>query len=154
VVGAGTVVDVDTARQCIDVGASFLTSPGLSLEIVNLAVRENILVMPGALTPTEIIAAWQAGADMVKVFPCAPFGGESYFRAIRAPFPQVPFVAAGGINQQTAADFILAGAVAIGVGKELIPRRAVQQRQVDWIAELARRFVSLVGDARNLRAEG
>jgi 2-dehydro-3-deoxyphosphogluconate aldolase/(4S)-4-hydroxy-2-oxoglutarate aldolase len=154
VVGAGTVVDVDTARQCIDAGASFLTSPGLSLEIVKLAVMENILVMPGALTPTEITAAWQAGADMVKVFPCAPFGGESYFRTIRAPFPQVPFVAAGGINQQTAADFILAGAVAIGVGKELIPRRAVQERQVDWIAELARRFVNLVGDARNVRAEG
>jgi 2-dehydro-3-deoxyphosphogluconate aldolase/(4S)-4-hydroxy-2-oxoglutarate aldolase len=150
VVGAGTVLDIETARACVDAGARFLTSPGLNLEIVQFAVRENVLVMPGVLTPTEVTVAWQAGADMVKVFPCGPFGGASYIRSLRAPFPHVPMVAAGGVTQQTAGDFILAGAAAVGVGNELIPRRAVQERQADWIAELARRFVSVIKEARNL----
>jgi 2-dehydro-3-deoxyphosphogluconate aldolase / (4S)-4-hydroxy-2-oxoglutarate aldolase len=154
VVGAGTVLDVETAQRCIDAGARFVTSPGLNLDIVRLTVKEGVLAMPGALTPTEVAAAWQAGADLVKVFPCGPFGGEAYIRALKGPFPQVPFVAAGGVNQQTAAEFILAGAVAIGVGKELIPKRAVQQRQADWITELARRFASLVNEARGLDVEG
>jgi 2-dehydro-3-deoxyphosphogluconate aldolase / (4S)-4-hydroxy-2-oxoglutarate aldolase len=154
VVGAGTVLDVETARRCLDVGARFLTSPGLDLQIVQLAAQEEVLVMPGALTPTEVTTARNAGASVVKVFPCAPFGGESYIRALRGPFPEMSFVAAGGVNQQTAANFIRAGAVAIGVGKELIPTKAVELRQTDWITELARRFVSLVREARGLRGEG
>lgn len=154
VVGAGTVLDVDTARRCLDAGARFVTSPGLNLDIVAFAVKQNVLVMPGVLTPTEVTAAWQAGADLVKVFPCEPFGGSGYVRALKAPLPQVPLVAAGGVNQQTAADFILAGAVAVGIGKELIPKRAVQERQADRIAELARRFVGIIKDARRLSAPG
>ncbi len=99
VVGAGTVLDVETARRCIDVGAGFVTSPGLDLDIVRVTLMENVLAMPGALTPTEVAAAWQAGADLVKVFPCGPFGGDAYIRALRGPFPQVPFVAASRVHQ-------------------------------------------------------
>ena len=147
-VGAGTVLDIDVARQCVDAGAKFVTSPGFDLRVVEFAIKEDVLVLPGALTPTEVMAAWQAGADLVKVFPCAQLGGASYIRALRAPFPQVPLVAAGGVNQQTAADFIEAGAVAIGVGAELIPRRALEQREPAWILELAHRFLSIIKEAR------
>jgi len=150
VVGAGSVLDVDTARRCIDAGAAFVTSPGLDLEIVRFAARKGVLVMPGALTPTEIGSAWRGGGDLVKVFPCAPFGGEGYIRALRGPYPDVPLVAAGGVNQQTAGEFIRAGATALGIGQELIPRQAVERRQADWIAELARRFMTLVKEARDL----
>jgi 2-dehydro-3-deoxyphosphogluconate aldolase/(4S)-4-hydroxy-2-oxoglutarate aldolase len=154
VVGAGTVLDVETARRCVDIGARFLTSPGLDLKVVQLATEKGVCVMPGALTPTEVTTAWNAGVRLVKVFPCAPFGGESYIRALRGPFPEMSFVAAGGVNQQTAANFIRAGAVAIGVGKELIPTKALELRQTDWITELARRFVNLVRGARGLHEEG
>jgi 2-dehydro-3-deoxyphosphogluconate aldolase/(4S)-4-hydroxy-2-oxoglutarate aldolase len=148
IVGAGTVLDIHVARQSVDAGAKFLTSPGFDLRVVEFAIKEDVLVLPGALTPTEVMAAWQAGADFVKVFPCAQMGGASYIRALRAPFPQVPLVAAGGVNQQTAADFIQAGAVAIGVGSELIPRRALEQREPAWILELAHRFLSIIKEAR------
>ncbi len=157
VVGAGTIFDIKTARQCVDAGARFLTSPGLDLRIVEFALKEGILAMPGALTPTEVTAAWQAGADFIKVFPCAQLGGASYIHALKAPFPEVPLVAAGGVNQQTAAEFIGAGAAAIGVGRELIPKEAVQQRDRHWIAELARRFLSIIQEARGqaaIRDEG
>jgi 2-dehydro-3-deoxyphosphogluconate aldolase/(4S)-4-hydroxy-2-oxoglutarate aldolase len=153
VVGAGTVLDADTARRCIEAGARFVTSPGLDLKIVHLTTSKNVLSMPGALTPTEIATAWSAGADLVKVFPCAAMGGDAYIRALSAPFPDIPLVAAGGVNQHTVADFIGAGAVAIGVGKELIPRQAVERRQADWITELARRFVTLIKESRRLRLE-
>lgn len=148
VVGAGTVLDVDTAQRCLDAGARFLTSTGLDLSIVELARKENVVVIPGALTPTEIITAWKAGADFVKVFPCSQVGGPSYIRALKAPLPHVPLIASGGVNQQTAGDFILAGAVALGVGGELIPHEAVLERNAAWIAELARRFISMVKRAR------
>jgi len=148
VVGAGTIFDMKTARHCVDAGARFLTSPGLNLQIVEFARKEGILAMPGALTPTEVTAAWQAGADLIKVFPCAQLGGASYIHALKAPFPEVPLIAAGGVNQQTAAEFILAGAAAIGVGTELIPRRAVQERDQHWISELARRFLNIIQEAR------
>jgi 2-dehydro-3-deoxyphosphogluconate aldolase/(4S)-4-hydroxy-2-oxoglutarate aldolase len=150
VVGAGTVLDLETARRCVDAGSGFLTSPGLDVEIVRFAVEQQVLVLPGAVTPTEVTEAWRAGADYVKVFPSTQFGGPGYIRALKGPFPQVPMIAAGGVTQQTAADFILAGAVAIGVGAELIPKKAVEQRRQDWIMELARRFVGLVRDARQL----
>src|ERR1700722_10206242 len=106
VVGAGTVLDVETARACLDAGAGFLTSPGFDLETVKFAVQQHIVVMPGALTPSEVMAALNAGADFVKIFPCAPVGGASYVRALRSPFPQVSFIASGGVNQQTARDYI------------------------------------------------
>jgi len=154
IVGAGTILDLETARLCLKAGAKFLTSPALDLEIVKFAVRENVLMMAGALTPTEVVAAWKAGSDFVKVFPCAQVGGESYIRALRGPFPQVSLIAAGGVNQQTASGFILAGASALGIGGELIPRAAIEQRQPERIRELARRFLNLVKTARKQVAAG
>ena len=148
IVGAGTLFDVETARRCLDAGATFLTGPGLDLGIVEFARKENIVVLAGALTPTEVTRAWKAGADFVKIFPCSQVGGDSYISALKRPFPQVPLIAAGGVNQQTAANFILAGASAIGVGGELIPKDAIQLRQAERIHELARRFVSFVNNAR------
>jgi 2-dehydro-3-deoxyphosphogluconate aldolase / (4S)-4-hydroxy-2-oxoglutarate aldolase len=153
VVGAGTVLDLTTARQCAAAGAHFITSPGLDLEIVKFALSENVLAIPGALTPTEVNAAWRADADFIKIFPCAQVGGPSYIRALKAPFPSALFVAAGGVNQQTAAEFVNAGAAAIGIGSELVPKKAVQQRDAHWITELTRRFVNIMHEARD-RAAG
>jgi 2-dehydro-3-deoxyphosphogluconate aldolase/(4S)-4-hydroxy-2-oxoglutarate aldolase len=148
IVGAGSLFDVETARRCLDAGAIFLTSPGLDLGLVEFARKEDVVVLAGALTPTEVTTAWKAGADFVKIFPCAQVGGETYIKALKRPFPQVRLIAAGGVNQRTAANFILAGASAIGVGGELIPNDAIQLRQAERIHELARRFVSFVKSAR------
>jgi len=152
VVGGGTVLDTETARRCLDAGAKFLTSPGLVMEVVEFAVKNDVVVFPGALTPTEVITAWKAGADFVKIFPCAQVGGENYIRALKVPFPQIPLIASGGVNQQTTANFILAGATALGIGSELIPREALDRKQEDRIFELARRFLSMVKDARAQKA--
>ena len=146
-VGAGTVLDIETARRCLDAGAGFLTAPGFNPAIVEFAAKENISVLPGALTPTEVIAAWSAGADFVKVFPCAPVDGDRYIKALHSALPQIPLIAAGGVNQQTAAGYILSGAAAIGVGTELIPTEAIERRQSERIRELARRYAKLVKDA-------
>jgi len=154
IVGAGTVLDLETARRCLDAGVGFLTSPGLDLKIVEFAVKENILMIAGAMTPTEVITAWKAGSELVKVFPCAPIGGPTYIKALRGPFPQVPMIAAGGVNQETAADFILAGAAALGIGGRLIPKVAIEHRQPDKISELARRFLRIVQTARNKPSRG
>src|SRR5579862_9293305 len=109
VVGAGTVLDIETAQRCLDAGAKFLTSPGLVMDVLEFAVKNDVVVFPGALTPTEVITAWKAGADFVKIFPCAQVGGASYIRALKVPLPQIPLVASGGVNQLTAANFIRAG---------------------------------------------
>src|SRR5271163_5132257 len=109
VVGAGTVLDAETAKRCLDAGARFLTSPGLVPEVVEFAVKKDVVIIPGALTPSEVIAAWKAGADFVKIFPCVPVGGHKYIRDLKVPLPQVPLIASGGVNQVTAAKFILAG---------------------------------------------
>lgn len=148
VIGAGTVMDAEGARQCLDAGAHFITSPGLDLGVVESSLKAGVFVLPGVMTPTDVTAAWRGGADTVKVFPCAPLGGPSYVKVLTAPFPHVRFVAAGGVNQQTAGEFILAGAVAVGVGTELIPRRAVQARDSRWITELAKRYLAIVQEAR------
>ena len=148
IVGAGGVMDAETARRCLDAGASFLTSDGLDPETVKFAVKEEVVVIPGALTPTDIIAAWKLCPDFVKVVPCTHVGGESYIRSLKAMFPIVPLVAAGGVNQRTALGFLLAGAVALGIGAELIPREAIRRRQPDQIGELARRFKNAVISAR------
>jgi 2-dehydro-3-deoxyphosphogluconate aldolase/(4S)-4-hydroxy-2-oxoglutarate aldolase len=144
VVGAGTVLDLDTARACLAAGAKFITSPGLDLEIVHFAVQAGVTVIPGVLTPSEIIAAVKAGADFVKIFPCSQVGGVDYLHALKAPFPHVRFIAAGGVNQQTAGKYLAAGASAVGIGAELIPPRAITIREADWIEELARRYVHTV----------
>jgi 2-dehydro-3-deoxyphosphogluconate aldolase/(4S)-4-hydroxy-2-oxoglutarate aldolase len=148
-VGGGTIFDVQTARRCVDAGARFITSPGLDRSVVEFALKEGVVAMPGALTPTEVTEARQAGADLIKIFPCAQVGGPTYLHALKAPFPDVHFVAAGGVNQQTVAAFIAAGAAAIGVGNELIPKKSVQHRDAHWITELARRFLSAVHEARS-----
>jgi 2-dehydro-3-deoxyphosphogluconate aldolase/(4S)-4-hydroxy-2-oxoglutarate aldolase len=151
VVGAGTVLDQETARRCVDAGAKFLTSPGLVLDVVEFALKNDVVVFPGVLTATEVIMAWKAGVDFIKIFPCAQVGGDRYIRALKVPFPDVPLIASGGVNQQTAANFILAGATALGIGSELIPKEALMRRQETWIGELARRFTGIIRDARNQR---
>jgi 2-dehydro-3-deoxyphosphogluconate aldolase/(4S)-4-hydroxy-2-oxoglutarate aldolase len=151
VVGAGTVLDDDMAKRSIEAGARFLTSPGFVPEVVAYARKMDVLVLPGALTPTEIIAAWKAGSDFVKIFPTGHVGGVQYVRALKVPLPQIPLIATGGVNQLTASDFILAGATAIGVGGELLPKEALHFRQADRIQELASRFLAMVRDARALR---
>ncbi len=148
VVGAGTVLDTDTARHCLDAGASFLTSPGFDFACVEFAVQNHLTAIPGALTPTEVVTAWRVGSDFVKVFPCAGVGGDRYIKWLKTALPQIPLIAAGGVNQQTAANFILAGASALGVGTELIPTEAIEHRQLKRIQELARRFLACVKEAR------
>jgi 2-dehydro-3-deoxyphosphogluconate aldolase/(4S)-4-hydroxy-2-oxoglutarate aldolase len=148
VIGAGTVLDVETARRCVDAGASFITAPGFDAEVVEFARKANVAVLPGALTPTEVITAWKAGADFVKVYPCEQMGGAKYIRTLKKALPQILLVAAGGVTQETAEDFILAGAAAIGVGSELIPRQALERREATRIRELAHRFVGSVQEAR------
>jgi len=153
VVGAGTVLDVETARRALDAGAVFLTSTGLVPEVVECALKHNVVAFPGAITPTEIIAAWKTGADWVKVFPCGTMGGPAYIRALKLPFPQIPLIATGGVNQQTAASFILAGAAALGIGAELINPQWLPEMREEQIRELARRYLGMVRIARAQRSE-
>ncbi len=148
IVGAGTVWDSDMARRCLDAGAKFITSTGIDLATVELATQESVVIFPGALTPTEVMTAWKAGVDFVKVFPCSQLGGAAYIKALKAPFPRVPLIASGGVNLQNVTDLILAGASAVGIGAHLIPRKAVELRQPHRIHELAVRFVSAVQEAR------
>ncbi len=150
--GAGSVPDIETARRCLDAGARFLTTTGLDLEMVEFAAKKNICVFPGALTPTEIMRAWKAGSDFVKIFPCSVMGGPAYLRALRPPFPQVRFIAAGGVNQANVADYISAGASAVGIGRDLIHQDAIKRRERDWIRELSRRYVSIIQQTRQERA--
>ena len=148
IVGAGTLLDVDTAERCLDSGASFLTSPGLDLDIVNFALERGVVVLPGALTPTEIMIARKAGVDFVKIFPCFANGGPRYIKALKLPFPDVPLIASGGVDQQNAGEFILAGAAALGIGGHLIHRDAIRRRERGWIHELSRRYLQTVSEAR------
>ena len=148
IVGAGTLFDKETASKCLDAGAKFLTSPGFDLQIVEFAVKKEVVVLAGALTPTEVTMAWKAGADFVKVFPCSQVGGDTYIKALKGPFQHVPLIAAGGVNQQTASNFILAGAAALGIGVQLVPEEAIVLRQEERIHELARRFLGFVKKAR------
>jgi len=148
IVGAGSVHDVDTARRCLDAGAKFLSSDGLDADTVRFAVEQQVVMIPGTLTPTGVITAWKLGPEFVKVVPCGHIGGDSYIRDLKAMFPHIPLIAAGGVNQRTAFNFILAGAVALGIGGELIPREAIRRRQPTRIAELARRFLDAVSSAR------
>ncbi len=149
-VGAGTVLDLNTARRCLDAGAAFLTSPALDLRIVEFGAAQNLLVIPGALTPTEVASASTAGAGLIKIFPCAPLGGPGYIKALKAPFPHMALIASGGVNQQTARDFIRAGAVALGIGEHLIPPAAGRAKNEKWIRELCARFLGVIKEARAL----
>jgi len=151
VVGAGTVLDTETARRCLDAGAKFITSTGLVMDVVEFTVKNGITVMPGAMTPSEVIAAWKAGGDFVKIFPCAQLGGPDYIRALKVPLPKIKLIATGGVNQQTAARFIAAGASVIGIGGELMPPEALRKRNEGWVSELTRRYLGLVKEGRALR---
>jgi len=147
-IGAGTVLDPETARRCLDAGAQFLVSPGLNLPTVELAVREKVLIMAGALTPTEVITAWNAGSDFVKIFPCGQVGGAKYIKALKGPLPQIPLVPTGGVNLNTAAEFIEAGAAALGIGGELVQADALKSGESQIIVENARKFLEIVKQTR------
>ncbi|MGB2901785.1 MAG: bifunctional 4-hydroxy-2-oxoglutarate aldolase/2-dehydro-3-deoxy-phosphogluconate aldolase [Candidatus Acidiferrum sp.] len=147
-IGAGTVLNPEAAQRCLDAGAQFLVSPGLNLKTVELAVREGKLIMAGALTPTEVITAWDAGADFVKIFPCGQVGGAKYIKALKGPLPQIPLVPTGGVNLNTAAEFIEAGAAALGIGGELVQADALKSNKPEIIVENARKFLAIVKQAR------
>jgi len=148
VVGAGTVLDAETARSCILNGAQFVVSPALNVDTIECCRRYGVAIMPGALTPTEVVHAWTAGADFVKVFPAGALGGASYLKALKAPLPQIELVPTGGVSLKTAADFIKAGASALGVGADLVDIKAIRDGHASVITERAKQFVEIVREAR------
>jgi len=148
VIGAGTVLDPDTANKCVQAGAQFIVSPVLNEETISFCRRNDVAVFPGALTPTEVVRAWNAGADAVKVFPAGAVGGASYLRALKAPLPQIELVPTGGVSLKTAADFIKAGAMALGVGADLVDTKALREGRDEVITERAREFLEIVREAR------
>lgn len=148
VIGAGTVLDVQAAQNCLAAGAKFIVSPTLSLDVIETCRRENVAVFPGALTPTEIVAAWQAGADVVKIFPANAVGGANYLRAIKAPLPNIELMPTGGVTLATIGDFIRAGAIAVGIGNNLADVAAVRAGEVEKIAQAAHAFAEAVREAR------
>ncbi|MGA3015669.1 MAG: bifunctional 4-hydroxy-2-oxoglutarate aldolase/2-dehydro-3-deoxy-phosphogluconate aldolase [Bryobacteraceae bacterium] len=143
-IGAGTVLDAATAQKCLDAGAQFLVSPGFDAETVALARRLNVLIMPGSLTPTEVITAWKAGADFVKIFPCGNVGGPAYIKSLKAALPQIPMIPTGGVNLETAAAFLRAGASALGIGGELISKAALDSGNFAAITESAKQYAAIV----------
>ena len=145
--GAGTVLDAQTARAAILAGAEFIVAPTVNRDVIQLCNRYDKLVMPGALTPTEVLAAWEAGADIIKVFP-ADIGGPEYLKALHGPLPQIRLLPTGGVNLDTIEDFLNAGACAVGLGSALVEKQAVQDGDLDRIGSLARRYVELVRSAR------
>jgi 2-dehydro-3-deoxyphosphogluconate aldolase/(4S)-4-hydroxy-2-oxoglutarate aldolase len=147
-VGAGTVLDPETATSCIEAGARFVVSPALNLDTIATCREAGIAVIPGALSPTEVVTAWNAGADLVKVFPAGAVGGPSYIKALKAPLPQIELVPTGGVNLKTAGDFIRAGAAALGVGGDLVDLAALRRGEAAVLTERAQRFVEAVREAR------
>jgi 2-dehydro-3-deoxyphosphogluconate aldolase/(4S)-4-hydroxy-2-oxoglutarate aldolase len=147
-VGAGTVLDAETAQRCIDAGAELIVSPGLDVATVQHVNRLGKLMAAGALTPTEVIQAWKAGSDFVKIFPCGSVGGAKYIKSLKAPLPQIPMIPTGGVNLETAADLIRAGAEALGVGAELVSAAALKSGNTKEITETARKFAGIVRETR------
>ncbi len=146
-IGVGTVLDAKTAGQCIDAGAQFLVSPGFDREMVDLSISAGKLTIAGALTPTEVIAAWKSGADFVKIFRCASVGGPAYIKALKAALPQIGMIPTGGVNLSNIAEFLRAGASAIGIGGELVSSAALQSRNFAAITNAARRFSEVTNQA-------
>jgi 2-dehydro-3-deoxyphosphogluconate aldolase/(4S)-4-hydroxy-2-oxoglutarate aldolase len=146
--GAGTILDPETCRAALLAGAEFIVTPALNLQVVEISRRYSKPCIPGALTPTEILTAWQAGADLVKIFPCGPVGGPKYIKALKGPFPQIEFVPTGGVNLETAPEFIKAGAAAVAVGGELVDAKALREGRLDVISANARKYVEVVRAAR------
>jgi 2-dehydro-3-deoxyphosphogluconate aldolase/(4S)-4-hydroxy-2-oxoglutarate aldolase len=151
-VGAGTVLNPEQAQRCLDAGAQFLVSPGFNAKTVALAIAERRLIMAGALTPTEVISAWEAGSDFVKVFPAGNVGGPKYIKALKGPLPDVPLIPTGGVNLQTAAEFLEAGAAALGIGGELVHPGHLKSGNTEAIVDAARTFVSIVKQAREKKS--
>jgi 2-dehydro-3-deoxyphosphogluconate aldolase / (4S)-4-hydroxy-2-oxoglutarate aldolase len=147
-VGAGTVLNPAAAERCIDAGARFIVSPGLNLPVIEAAGSRGVLVMAGALTPTEIMSAWEAGSDFVKIFPCDAMGGAKYIKSLKGPFPQIPMVPTGGVNLANVAELIRAGAEAVGVGGELVSKTALASGNLDHIRTAAAKYVSAIREAR------
>ena len=150
-VGAGTVLDAETARICLLAGAEFIVSPALELRTIELCRRYSVPVMPGALTPTEIVTAWQAGADVVKVFPASAVGGAKYLKALQGPLPQIQVIPTGGVSLSTAEEFLEAGAFALGVGGDLVDAKAAAEGRTEVITESARKYMTIVGKFRSAR---
>ena len=146
--GAGTILDPESCRAALLAGAEFIVTPSLDVRVIEMARRYSKPCFPGALTPTEVLTAWQAGADMVKIFPAGPVGGPKYIKALKGPFPQVDFVPTGGVNLETTPEFIKAGAAAVAVGGELVDVKALREGKVDVITSNARRFMDAVRAAR------
>jgi len=147
-VGAGTVLDAEKAKDCVSAGAKFIVSPALNMETIAYCREHDVAIMPGALTPTEVVQAWNAGADLVKVFPAGAVGGASYLKALKAPLPQIDLVPTGGVSLKTAADFIRAGAAALGVGADLVDIKAIREGQARSITDRAKQFVEIVQISR------
>jgi 2-dehydro-3-deoxyphosphogluconate aldolase/(4S)-4-hydroxy-2-oxoglutarate aldolase len=147
-IGAGTVLDPETARMCILEGAQFVVSPSLNLKTVEMCQRYSIAVLPGALTPTEVVNAWQAGADVIKVFPANALGGAKYLKSLKAPLPQVDLIPTGGVSLTTAKEFLEAGAFALGVGADLCDVKAVVEGKPEKLTESARQYLKIVQDFR------
>ena len=149
VLGAGTVLDPETARICMLAGAEFFVTPALRLATIEVAKRYSKVICPGALTPTEVLTAWEAGADVVKVFPCGNVGGAKYIRALKGPFPQIEMIPTGGVNLETTPEFLKAGACAVAVGSELVDAKSVKEGRYDIIEERARQYLAAVVKARS-----
>jgi 2-dehydro-3-deoxyphosphogluconate aldolase/(4S)-4-hydroxy-2-oxoglutarate aldolase len=148
VLGAGTVLDPETARACMLAGAEFFVSPNLKLSTVEMVKRYSKVAMPGALTPTEVLTAWEAGADIVKIFPCGNMGGAKYIKALKAPFPHIELIPTGGVNLETAGDFLKAGACAVAVGAELVDAQSIREGRLELIEERARKYLAAIAKAR------
>jgi 2-dehydro-3-deoxyphosphogluconate aldolase/(4S)-4-hydroxy-2-oxoglutarate aldolase len=148
VLGAGTVLDPETARICMLAGAQFFVTPALNVKTIEIAKRYSKVIMPGALTPTEVVTAWEAGADFVKVFPCGALGGAKYIKALKAPLPHIEMVPTGGVSLETTADFLKAGAAAVAVGAELIDAKTISEGRYEVFEERARQFLAEVAKAR------
>jgi 2-dehydro-3-deoxyphosphogluconate aldolase/(4S)-4-hydroxy-2-oxoglutarate aldolase len=148
VLGAGTVLDPETARICMLAGAEFFVTPALNVKTIEMAKRYSKVIMPGALTPTEVVTAWEAGADFVKVFPCGALGGAKYIKALKAPLPHIEMVPTGGVSLETTADFLKAGAAAVAVGAELIDAKTISEGRYEVFEERARQFLAEVARAR------
>jgi 2-dehydro-3-deoxyphosphogluconate aldolase/(4S)-4-hydroxy-2-oxoglutarate aldolase len=148
VLGAGTVLDPETARACMLAGAQFFVTPALNVKTIAMAQRYSKPIMPGALTPTEVLTAWEAGADAIKIFPCGNVGGAKYIKALKAPFPHIEMVPTGGVNLETCGDFLKAGACAVGVGGELIDAATIKAGKYEVFEERSRQFMAAVAKAR------
>jgi len=148
ILGAGTVLDPETARICMLAGAQFFVTPNLKLATIEMVKRYSKLIFPGALTPTEVLTAWEAGADAVKVFPCGAVGGAKYIKALRGPFPQIEMIPTGGVNLETAGDFLKAGACAVAVGAELIDPKTIAEGKYEVFEERARQYLAAIRKAR------